>query len=112
MTGREGSLYEAELTITSVNQGDGRSSHNSYKLGRALPDPLLNPEHAANWSLGYSRVFASRTVAQVELFRSDVRDAIENIIFPSPLRAARKGFCMQAVNIGKEVRQGGGCVRA
>jgi iron complex outermembrane recepter protein len=78
----------------------------SYKFGRALPDPTLKPEHAGNWSLGYSRALASRTVAQVELFRSDVRDAIQNIIFPSPLCAAMRGFCMQAVNIGKEVRQG------
>jgi hypothetical protein len=78
----------------------------SFKFGRALPDPALKPEHAGNWSLGYSRAFVSRTVAQVELFRSDVRDAIENIIFPSPLCTAMKGFCMQAANIGKEVRQG------
>jgi iron complex outermembrane receptor protein len=78
----------------------------SYKFGRALPDPTLKPEHAGNLTLGYSRAFAPRTVAQVEFFRSDVRDSIENIIFPSPLCAAMKGFCMQAVNIGKEVRQG------
>jgi iron complex outermembrane receptor protein len=78
----------------------------SYKFGRALPDPLLRPEHAGNWSLGYSRVFALGTVVQAELFHSDVRDAIENVIFPSSLCAAMRGFCMQAVNIGKEVREG------
>jgi iron complex outermembrane receptor protein len=78
----------------------------SYKFGMALPDPELKPEHAANWNFGYSRVFAFHTVVQAELFRSDVRDAIENIIFPSTQCPALKITCMQAVNIGKEVRQG------
>jgi iron complex outermembrane receptor protein len=101
--GKSGTLF---VSFAGKSRFPTLKDRYSYKFGRALPDPMLKPEHAGNWSLGYSRALASRTVAQVELFRSDVRDAIENIIFPSPLCAAMKGFCMQAVNIGKEVRQG------
>ncbi len=78
----------------------------SYKFNRALPNPVLQPEHSRNWSAGYSRVLAARTVVQVDLFRSDVRDAIENISFPSTLCSAGKGTCSQSINVGKELHQG------
>jgi iron complex outermembrane receptor protein len=100
---RSGTLF---ATFAGKSRFPTLKDRYSYKFGRALPDPLLKPEHAINWTLGYSWRFALRTVAEVELFRSDVRDAIENIIFPSPLCTAMRGFCMQAVNIGREVRQG------
>jgi iron complex outermembrane receptor protein len=82
----------------------------SYKAGRAVPNPALDPERASTWTAGYSRAFARRTVAQVEVFRSDVRDEIENIFFLSPLCAGGgkggAGTCQQAVNVGSEIHQG------
>ena len=78
----------------------------SYKFGKAVPNPLLNPEHAHNWSIGYSHVLAFRTMIQADLFRSDVRDAVESITFPSPLCSTGKGYCSQSINVGKEVHEG------
>ena len=82
----------------------------SYKAGRAVPDPTLRPEHARTWTAGYSRAFALRTVAQIDVFRSDVRDGIENIFFLSPLCSGGgrggAGSCQQAINVGSEIRQG------
>jgi iron complex outermembrane receptor protein len=82
----------------------------SYKAGKAVPDPALQPERAWNWTAGYSRAFALRTVVQIEAFRSDVRDEIENTFFLSPLCAAGgkggAGTCMQAINVGSEIHQG------
>jgi iron complex outermembrane recepter protein len=80
----------------------------SYKAGRAIPNPTLLPERGRNWTAGYSRTFARRTVAQIEFFRSDVRDEIQNISFLSPLcTGGGKGAgCMQAVNVGNETHQG------
>src|SRR5262249_16983728 len=80
----------------------------SYKAGRALPDPALLPENGKNWTAGYSHVFARNTVGQIELFRSNVHDEIENILFQSPLcTGGGKGAgCMQAVNVGHEVHEG------
>jgi iron complex outermembrane receptor protein len=101
--GKSGTLF---ATFAGKSRFPTLKDRYSYKFGRALPNPLLKPEHAENWNFGYSRVLALRTVVQAELFRSDVRDAIENLIFPSPLCTAMKGFCMQAVNIGKEIREG------
>ncbi len=59
----------------------------SYKLGMGIPNPGLKTEHSANWEIGYSRVFAKNTFAQVEFFRSDLRDAIESIPAPPSLQA-------------------------
>jgi iron complex outermembrane receptor protein len=82
----------------------------SYKLGRAVPNPTLDPEQAKTWTAGYSRTVASRTVAQIDLFRSDVRNEIENIFFLSPLCSSGgkggAGSCQQAVNVGSELHDG------
>lgn len=80
----------------------------SYKAGRALPNPALVPENTRNWTAGYSQAFARRTVGQIELFHSNVRDEIENILFQSPLcTGGGKGAgCMQAVNVGHEIHEG------
>lgn len=82
----------------------------SYKAGRAVPNPALDPERAKTWTAGYSRTIAARTVAQVDLFRSDVRDEIENIFFLSPLCSGGgkggAGSCQQAVNVGSELHDG------
>jgi iron complex outermembrane receptor protein len=65
----------------------------SYKLGKGIPNPNLKTEHSANWEIGYSRVFAKNTSAQVEYFRSDLRDAIESIPAPLSLQADYPGAC-------------------
>ena len=87
----------------------------SYKAGRAVPNPSLRPERARTWTGSYSRTFASRTVAQLDVFRSNVDDEIENIFFLSPLCPAAggggggrgtAGTCQQAVNVGSEIHDG------
>jgi iron complex outermembrane recepter protein len=83
----------------------------SYKAGRAVPNPSLDPERATTWTVGYSRTVAAKTVAQVDLFHSDVRDEIENIFFLSPLCGGgggrgTAGSCQQAVNVGSELHSG------
>jgi iron complex outermembrane receptor protein len=82
----------------------------SYKNGQAIPNPAIQPEHARNWSIGYSHVFPAGTMMQVDLFRSDVYDAIENATIPAQFSnqcpSLPAGFCQQSVNIGKEVHQG------
>jgi iron complex outermembrane receptor protein len=82
----------------------------SYRAGRALPNPLLRPERADTWTAGYSKVFAERTVTQVDVFHSRVGDGIANVFFLSPLCSGGgrggAGSCQQAVNIGRETRAG------
>jgi iron complex outermembrane receptor protein len=90
----------------------------SLELGRARQrEPLvapparqLDPERARTWTAGYARPIASRTIAQIDMFHSDVRDEIENIFFLSPLCSAGGkggvGSCQQAVNVGSELHQG------
>jgi iron complex outermembrane recepter protein len=82
----------------------------SYKNGKAVPNPTILPEHARNWSLGYSQVFARSTVMQIDLFRSDIYDAIQNATivaeFTNQCPQLVPGFCQKSVNIGKEVHQG------
>ena len=83
----------------------------SYKAGKAIPDPTLLPERAQNWNAGYSRNVGLRTIAQIDFFRSNVRDEIENISFLSPLCAGGggkggAGTCQKAINVGKEIHEG------
>jgi iron complex outermembrane recepter protein len=83
----------------------------SYRLGAAIPNPDLKPEQSRTWDIGYSHVFPARTVAQVEFFRSDLRNAIQSVVVKDPASlctntGALAGYCNQNVNIGKEVHGG------
>ena len=83
----------------------------SYKNGKAIPNPTIRPEHANNWSLGYSHVFPFKsTMLQLELFRSDVDDAIQNAYipaeFPDQCPSLSEDTCQQSINVGKELHQG------
>jgi iron complex outermembrane receptor protein len=83
----------------------------SYRLGAAIPNPDLRPEQSRNWNIGYARVFAGRTVAQIELFRSDLRNAIQSVYIKDPgsfctNTGALAGCCGQNVNIAEEVHEG------
>jgi len=82
----------------------------SFKLGSALPNPELQPERSQNWSFGYSRAFGLQTVAQLELFRSNLHDAIESVNVPEATNECPKNsfvdVCSQDWNASKEVHQG------
>jgi iron complex outermembrane receptor protein len=84
----------------------------SYRLGTAIPNPDLKPEHSRNWTVGLSHAFGARTLAQIDYFRSDFRDAIESVYIQDPgslcpsNTGALAGYCNQNVNIGKEVHEG------
>lgn len=88
----------------------------SASLGAGLPNPNLQPEHSRNWNVGYKQGFGARTFAQLALFRSDLRDAIESVYVTDPggtnpatafCPSSRiVGYCSEMANIGKEVHQG------
>ncbi len=86
----------------------------SSSLGAGLPNPDLRQEHNRSWNAGYSRAIGARTTAQLTLFRSDLRDAIQSvyIVDPGGVSAAFcpnshiAGYCSEMANIGKEVHEG------
>jgi iron complex outermembrane receptor protein len=86
----------------------------SFKLNQALPNPELQPERSQNWSFGYSRAFGLRTVAQLELFRSNLHDAIESVTVPETTNLCKSNslnsppayVCSQDWNASKEVHEG------
>ncbi len=83
----------------------------SYRLGRALPNPDLKPEHSRNWNVGFSHAFARNTLAQIEYFRSDLRDAIHSVYIYAPglcptNAGALTDYCSQNVNIADEMHEG------
>jgi iron complex outermembrane recepter protein len=115
-------IRTGNLFVTFSDQGRFPMLKDIYSagLGSALPNPDLKPEHSRNWNFGYSQAFATHTVAQIDLFRSDLTDAIESVavtdtgnpkaLNPPPATAlcptTTTGFCNQNVNIGKEVHEG------
>ena len=87
----------------------------SSGMGAALPNPDLKAEKSRNWNIGYSHLFPRRTFLQVELFRSDLRSAIESALIPDPgassirlcpNNTAGTPSCSQNINLGKETHQG------
>jgi iron complex outermembrane receptor protein len=111
--GESGSVF---LTFADRSRFPMLKDIYSAGMGSALPNPDLKPEHSRNWNIGYSRLFPARTLVQVELFRSDLRDAIESVYITDPggTSAATQfcpsskvvGYCSQNANIGSEVHQG------
>jgi len=88
----------------------------STSMLAGLPNPDLKPEHSRNWNAGYSRLFGAKTLVQADLFRSDLRSAIESVYVTDPggKSAATAycpnskiiGYCSQMANIGSEVHEG------
>jgi iron complex outermembrane receptor protein len=85
-------------------------------MGAGLPNPDLKPEHSRNWNAGYSQLLTARTLVQVVLFRSDLRNAIESVYVTDPGGTSSAtaycpnskipGFCSEMANLGKEVHEG------
>ena len=105
--GQSGTLF---VTFAHKSRFPTLKDRYSYRAGRAVPNPLLRPEHASTWTAGYSRALALRTVAQIDVFHSDLRDKIENIFFLSPLCSGggrgAPGSCQQAANVGAATHGG------
>jgi len=79
----------------------------SSKMGKAVPSPDLEAEHARNYSLGYSHALANNTMMQVEVFRSDVYDAIGKTNIPEENPDQCTGTtCEKSINVGKELHKG------
>jgi iron complex outermembrane receptor protein len=88
----------------------------SASLGAGLPNPNLLPEHSFNYNAGYSQRIGLKTMAQLVLFRSNLRNAIESVYVtdpggPNPATAYCPnskiiGYCSEMANIGKETHEG------
>lgn len=93
----------------------------SSGMGSALPNPDLTTEHSLNWNFGYNRTFGAHVTAEVQLFRMNLRDAIESALVPDPQydpttdpkdllglcpSNSSIGHCSQNINIGKETHEG------
>ena len=105
---KSGSLF---FTFAKKSHFPTMKDRYSYKNNRAIPNPTLKPENTRNWSLGYAHVLPFRSMVQVELFRSDVYDAIARAYVPEPSenfcrRSDLRGYCEQSVNVGKELHHG------
>ena len=75
-------------------------------LGTRLPNPDLEAEHSTNWSVGFSHIFSANTVAQIEFYRSDMRNSINDVYVPDPegycWDSDQPGWCQQFANAAEE----------
>jgi iron complex outermembrane recepter protein len=84
----------------------------SYRNRSALPNPELKSEHSSNLEIGYSRAFGARTLAQIQYFYNNMRDAIQSVYKADTTTPAScpgssvAGFCTQNVNVAKEIHKG------
>jgi iron complex outermembrane recepter protein len=83
-------------------------------MGSGIPNIDLIPERSRNWNVGFSQVLPGRTFVQAEVFRSDLRNAIEvaNVTdpgYPSAPFCPNSnivGLCRQVVNVAAELHDG------
>ena len=111
--GRSGNFF---LTFADRGRFPMLKDIYSASLGAGLPNRNLRPERSRSWSVGYSHLIGTKTLAQLVLFRSDLRDAIESVFVTDPGGSSAAtafcpaskiiGFCSEMANIGKEVHQG------
>ena len=56
----------------------------SYRMGRALPNPDLDPEKSTNYELGFRKTFSSRLRLEGAVFFNDIEDYILFVRVPDP----------------------------
>lgn len=71
----------------------------SYRMGRAIPNPELDPERSVNYEIGYKHTFDERVTVETNLFYNDVRDFIQFKKVPHPTKPGEK--VDQNQNIGE-----------
>jgi iron complex outermembrane receptor protein len=111
------------LFVTYEDRGRFPTLKQRYSsgMGSALPNPDLKTEHSQNWNFGYTHIFGTRLTADAQLFRSDLRNAIESALVPDPDYIAATdpkdlnglcpknssvGSCSQNINLAKETHEG------
>ena len=107
-TSKSGTLF---FTFAQKSRLPSMTDRYSRRSGGGVPNPTIKPEHSRNYSLGYMRLFGFNTIGQIELFRSDMYDAIEIVNIPEAFTnqcpgSFLPGFCSQSINIGKALNKG------
>ncbi|MEO6835822.1 MAG: TonB-dependent receptor [Candidatus Tumulicola sp.] len=87
------------------NPGLPPADANCVVAGQGNPDE--KPEHATEYELGYSRLFSSQASLDVSLYRSNLRDTIENYYPFGNACKSPQGFAYEIpINIGNAVYEG------
>jgi outer membrane receptor protein involved in Fe transport len=69
-------------------------------------NPLEKPEHATEYELGFSHLFSNQSNLDVSLYRSNLRDTIENF-YPFGACDSKLGYAYEIpINIGNAVYEG------
>jgi len=107
-TGESGTLF---FTFAQKSRLPSMSDRYARLNQGGIPNPTVKPEHSRNYSLGYMHLFGMSTMGQIELFRSDMYDAIERVNIPESVPdqcpgSFLPGFCAQTINVGKAMNQG------
>jgi iron complex outermembrane receptor protein len=99
------------FSFTQKNHFPTLADRYLHSGGRALANPLLEPEYARNYNLGFTYALADkRTLIKIEVFRSDVYDAIEYAnIYPADSYLCKSlglSYCTQNINAGEGLHKG------
>lgn len=70
----------------------------SYKLGKALPNPELDPERSINYEIGYKHTYEKWLTGELNLFYNDMSDYILSKTIPNPSKPTTT--LLQNQNIG------------
>ncbi len=72
----------------------------SYRLGTALPNPDLKPEHSTNYEVGWKELLFKKITVEANAFYNDVNDYILLVGTTTPIPGSPGKFFNQNVNVG------------
>jgi iron complex outermembrane recepter protein len=98
--------------VTYEDRGDFPTMKQMYSsfMAQGLPNPDLKSEHSQNWNIGYSHAYGTKLSFDGELYYSRLRNAIQSEYVTDTnsqcSNSKYSGYCMEYLNIGKEVHEG------
>lgn len=69
----------ARASVSSKSRFPTLKDRYSYRMGRALPNPSLQPERATNYEISASEQFFGNTRLDVAVFHSELDDVIQSV---------------------------------
>lgn len=95
--------WQARLSLARKSRFPTIKDRYSYRMGTALPNADLRPEHANHVELGVSGRAAPGLQLDAAVFRSRITDLIQSVSVGTPCGTTA---CLQAQNIGRARAQG------
>lgn len=102
--GQDGQWGQLRASVASKSRFATMMERYSTRFGQVIPNPDLKSERARHYEIGYSATLLNDWTIDTALFRSDVKDSIQNVTVPSD--QCKASTCDQPQNVGRARHEG------